>query len=42
MMVLKTDSPKLILKAVEAIFRAACIDLRRICIIFVKDIVIKS
>jgi hypothetical protein len=38
----KIDSPKHILKAAEAIFRPACIELRSICIIFVKDIVIEN
>jgi hypothetical protein len=42
MVVPKIDSPKHIAKAAEAIFRPACIELRSICIIFVKDIVIEN
>jgi hypothetical protein len=38
-MVPKVDSPKHILKL---FFRPACIELRNICIIFVKDIIIKN
>jgi hypothetical protein len=38
----KIDSLRHVPKAAEAIFRPACIELRSICIIFVKDIVIKN
>jgi hypothetical protein len=36
------DSSKNIPKADEAIFRPVCIELRSICIIFVKDIIIEN
>jgi hypothetical protein len=38
----KINNPKQILKAAEAVFRPSCIDLRSICIIPVKDIVIEN
>jgi hypothetical protein len=38
----KINNPKQILKAAEAVFRPACIDLRSICIVFVKNIVIEN
>jgi hypothetical protein len=38
----KINSPKHIPKAAEAVFRPTCIDLRSICIIFVKDIIIEN
>jgi hypothetical protein len=38
----KINNPKQIPKAAKAVFRSVCIDLRSICIIFVKIIVIES
>jgi hypothetical protein len=38
----KVNNPKQVPKAAEAVFRPVCIDLRSICIIFVKNIVIEN
>jgi hypothetical protein len=42
MMMPKINNPKQIPKAAEAVFRPAYIDLKSICIISVKDIVIEN